>query len=89
MALVMGHEIVGNHLRSPSTASFGGWFDDNENSADRHVTVRNDGQYIVTGWVDAQNGYGAIARANFWVKIRYEPETDTWYLVEGPDLIPR
>lgn len=52
--------IVKSSLKSPSTAKFC-WI------TDATVTHLGNGEYKVTGWVDAQNSFGATLRQNFVV----------------------
>lgn len=37
-----------------------------------------DGKFIVKGYVDSQNGFGAMKRANFSAKCVYDPECKFW-----------
>lgn len=52
--------IVKDSLKSPSTAKFCPF-------TECRVTHLGNGEYKVTGWVDAQNSYGATLRSNFVV----------------------
>jgi hypothetical protein len=73
-AYVMSQQYVKTTLRSPSTAQFG-WY------GDRNV-VRHLGncEYNVQGYVDAQNGFGAMIRSEFTVRLR-ETNRETWTVV--------
>lgn len=53
-------DIARNSLKSPSTAKFCSF-------PDAKVTHLGNGKYKVTGWVDAENGFGAKIRQNFTV----------------------
>lgn len=55
--------IVSN-LTSPSTAKFAG-------ITSVQFTELDNCRYIVTGYVDSQNGFGAMVRSNFKVFTRY------------------
>jgi len=58
------HERVLQVLKSPSTADFGLW--------DEKATKWNDGEYYgytIKGYVDSQNGFGAIIRSNYTVNV--------------------
>ncbi|MFT6127944.1 MAG: hypothetical protein ACJA2M_000927 [Polaribacter sp.] len=58
------HEKVLKLLKSPSTADFGLW--------DEKAYKWNDGEYYgytIKGYVDSQNGFGAILRTNYSVNI--------------------
>lgn len=39
---------------------------------------RKDGKFIVKGYVDSQNGFGAMKRANFRAKCVYYPNGKYW-----------
>lgn len=52
--------IVEDYLKAPSTAKFC-------KLSDATVTHLGNGEYMVTGWVDAENSYGAMIRSNFVV----------------------
>lgn len=40
-----------------------------------------DGVYLVDGYVDAQNGFGAMLRSNWECKIKENPD-ETWTLID-------
>lgn len=52
--------IVESYLKAPSTAKFC-------EQSDATVTHLGNGEYMVTGWVDAENSYGAMIRSDFVV----------------------
>lgn len=52
--------IVKDYLKAPSTAKFC-------KLSDATVTHLGNGEYMVTGWVDAENFYGAMIRSDFIV----------------------
>ena len=52
--------IVESYLKAPSTATFCKF-------SDATVTHLGNGEYMVTGWVDAENSYGAMIRSDFVV----------------------
>lgn len=52
--------IVEGELKSPSTADFCSF-------TEAEVTHLGNGEYMVSGWVDAQNSFGAILRQSFVV----------------------
>lgn len=52
--------IVEDYLKAPSTAKFC-------KLSDATVTHLGNGEYMVTGWVDAENSYGAMIRSDFIV----------------------
>lgn len=49
-------EAVKRYLKSPGSAKFGG----------ESVTARD--PYVVTGWVDSQNGFGALVRNRYYCR---------------------
>lgn len=57
------HEAVQAKLKSPSTADFCG----NDIVNDSPATDANDGDKIVMGCVNAQNGFGAIVEVDYVV----------------------
>lgn len=58
-------------LKAPSTAEFSGY---------SSATVTNDGdRYVVQGYVDAANGFGAQIRTDFTCTVR--DTGDNWELV--------
>jgi hypothetical protein len=66
---VLAQEIVTNNCKSPSTASFGGF---GEQTYMSNVQFLGDGVYKAYGFVDAQNAFGAVRRANWSVEMKYE-----------------
>jgi len=93
MAEVMCEQFVEDNLRSPSTADFGGLFDDRdeavlmdaETASQLGVDVsslRNVGVWVVRGEVDAENAFGAMIRSEYLCVLDYEKEGETWYLLD-------
>jgi hypothetical protein len=74
----MAREFVKDLLKAPGTAEFGG----------ESVKDLGNGEFEITGWVDSQNSFGALLRADFKVKIRHV-EGNKWKLVKGPALLAR
>lgn len=62
-AWCMAEKFVRGNLRCPSTADFG-W-----QTARECVAYHGKGRYTATGWVDAQNGFGAMIRSRFVCKM--------------------
>lgn len=75
MAWVMAQEFVLRSLKCPSTASFGSVWKDYQDPRSC-VAYCGDGSYVCTGWVDAQNGFGAMIRSTFVCILR--ESGDTW-----------
>ena len=76
-AWVMAESFVKDRLKAPATASFGSVWGDYQ-SPDDCVTYLGKKRYKVTGWVDAENAFGAKIRNNFFCIVR--DEGDTWHL---------
>lgn len=70
MALVMSRTFVIEQLKSPASAEF------SDNLAD--VTQINDTVFKINSYVDFQNSFGALLRANYSCKIIYDPRNDTF-----------
>ena len=86
-AWVMAKQFVKDALKSPGTADFGSPFKDYQDPK-THVTELGGGKFQVTGWVDAQNGFGATVRNNFTVTVQ-NTGGDNWRTIEGPSLSER
>lgn len=66
MAYVMCQEFVSRQLRAPSTADYP-WM-----SADGVSSLhQGEGRYMVRGYVDAQNAFGATIRTNWTCDVQY------------------
>jgi hypothetical protein len=73
-AWVMAQDFVTSALRSPSTADFGsaGWFGGGEYQKPSESALNlGDGTWVVNGWVDAQNAFGATIRETWVIEMRY------------------
>ncbi len=81
-AWVAAQDAVRSRLRSPGTADFG-W-----QTASNQCKKSAPGQYIATGWVDSQNGFGAVLRTEFTVKVE-QGGSGSWRAVDGPHLTSR
>jgi len=81
-AFVMAQKFVEQNLKSPGSAEYG-W-----QTADECVTELGNGEYLVKGWVDAQNSFGAKIRNNFSLKLTYMGN-DKWRCTEGPYIVGR
>jgi hypothetical protein len=69
MAKVMCENFVEDRLKSPSSADFSGIFD---------TTITGSGtDYTVSGYVDAENIFGAMLRSNYTCEIR-DSGNDKW-----------
>ncbi|HEX3850492.1 MAG TPA: hypothetical protein VHW01_05965 [Polyangiaceae bacterium] len=86
-AWVMAKHFVTNSLKSPSTADFGSLLDGTYQSGDDCCHVLSGGAWRCSGWVDAQNSFGAKTRANFTIDMK--PSGTGWVVTNGPDLTER
>jgi hypothetical protein len=67
-AWIIAQDFVKEQLVSPGSADFGGWLDQ---TADQCVTDLGQGHYVVRGWVDSQNKFGAKLRSHFTCTVEY------------------
>lgn len=73
-ACSMSQNFVKDNLKAPATAKFPMWTQEN-------CTATHTGNnWTVTSFVDAQNGFGALIRSDYTVRMTYHPERDTWTL---------
>jgi len=82
-AWIMCQEFVKRNLKSPSSADFGGLLAGDWQDPATHAIHMGNGKYRCTGFVDAQNSFGAQIRNQFSLTIKYTGN-DNWKLVEGP-----
>lgn len=61
-AWVCAEDIVEQNLKSPSSADFCSY-------TDADILNLGDNEYKISGWVDAQNGFGATIRTDFTVTL--------------------
>lgn len=72
-AITIAEKQVKAKLKSPSTAKF--------SAASETSVTRSGNTWRVTGWVDAQNGFGATLRNSYTVKIEFA-SSDTYTVKE-------
>jgi len=71
---VQAKEIVKNKLRSPSTAEFPGAYE-----YVKHITKIDENTFEINSYVDSQNGFGAVGRSFFTIRIVYaNDELSSW-----------
>lgn len=68
-ALIQSRVYIQNKLRSPGSAEF-------DSSIDG-VKQINDTTFTVSSYVDSQNGFGALLRSEYSLKIIFHPSEDT------------
>lgn len=73
-AWVMAQEFVLKSLKSPSTAKF----PFSRSSEGVNISTLGNKRYSVSGWVDAQNSYGAVVRTKWNCTV--VDKGDTWGL---------
>lgn len=70
---------VADRLKAPASAKFSGWLDSS-------TAVLHDGALAVRGYVDAQNGYGALIRTDWVCTVR---PSGSAYSLQSVELVPR
>lgn len=79
-AWVATQMFIKQRLKSPSTASFGRWF---EQPCSEVVAPLGNYRYGVNAFVDSQNSFGGIARTYFTVVVR---EQNNKWILESIDI---
>ena len=75
-AWVMAQTFVEKRLKAPSTAKFPSINEDGVN-----VTPLGNNEYNVFGFVDSQNGFGAMIRTRFFCRLR-DDGNGSWRLLD-------
>lgn len=70
-------EFVTDRLRSPGSAEFRNYFEDD---GEVRVTGTGNGPYVVRSTVDSQNGFGALLRSDFTCTVNHVGDGN-WRLV--------
>lgn len=78
-AWVMAERFVRNRLNSPSTASFSD-LSGNFPNPEQAVTILEDNQVLIQGFVDAENAFGGTVREQFVCQLEYQGDSN-WRLV--------
>lgn len=70
-AYIIQKDAVKSKLKSPSTAKFPGY---------QNAIVRSEEGCIfrILGYVDAQNGFGAIIRTRYETVVKHYPQNESW-----------
>lgn len=74
MACIMAQDFMEDQLKAPATAKFARCSRDS-------ATFEGDGEFIVTSYVDAQNGFGAMIRTTFVMRVKSVGD-DKWKMLE-------
>ncbi len=69
-AVVCAQMKVKEQLKSPSTADF-------QPSIDMQIETTDNLSYKIAGYVDSQNGFGAMVRSNFVCDLTVHPESES------------
>jgi hypothetical protein len=77
-ASVMCEYFVKNRLKAPSTAKFPHYWELEITTYGKNEGVKD--AFRVKGYVDAQNGFGAMIRSNYICDVQYISE-DNWNLI--------
>ena len=82
-AYTMAEEQVKKHLKAPSTASFC-------RMSETSFTRDEENTYVMTGWVDAENSYGAKLRSIWGIKVKLDGEKMTMVrlIIDGETVYP-
>lgn len=72
-AFLYGQEFVKRNLKAPRSAKFGGY----RNTSVQHYTGC---KFVVSGYVDSQNSFGAMLRSNYSVTLT--PNGRNWTLLD-------
>jgi hypothetical protein len=67
-------KFVTDRLRAPATAQFPSY-------SEQKASKNNDGSFIVVGYVDAQNGFGANIRTYYGCTVMPKGNDGNWTLV--------
>lgn len=70
----MSQEFVKRRLKAPSTAEFP-WFSDDQ----VRVQIKPGCKFVIVGYVDAQNGFGAQIRTRYISELEYQQSARKWY----------
>lgn len=68
-ALIISREFIKKQLKAPSSAKF--------NSDIESVKQVDESTFIINGWVDSQNSFGAMLRNTYHCKLKYKGDMAT------------
>lgn len=74
-ACIVAEKFVKQSLKAPATAEF-------PPGTSQCRTTQSGRKWTVTSYVDSQNGFGALIRTYYVVKMDYQPATDTYRLLD-------
>lgn len=73
-AFVMSQSFVSQKLRAPATASYP-WITDDAVSV---TPTGGECEFIVLAYVDSQNGFGALIRSKYSIRVKFDKATGYW-----------
>ncbi len=76
MAYAMAQRQVEGRLKVPSSARFASY------GSEAHAIPDGNCGFVVSGFVDSQNSFGAMLRKYFVVRLQIDTETERWRLVD-------
>lgn len=74
-AYVAAKNLIKEKLKSPNSAKF-------SHITETTVTKYNGCIFEFSGYVDAQNSFGAMLREDYKIKVKYSETKDTYYLID-------
>lgn len=79
----LAEKQVKKHLKAPSTASFC-------RMSEASFSKDEENTYVMTGWVDAENSFGAKLRSNWGIKVKVSSEKMTMVrlIIDGETVYP-
>jgi hypothetical protein len=74
-AHTMAERYVEDRLKAPSTAKFPRY-------AGSQVSYIGNCEFVVKSYVDAQNSFGAMLRSDYYVRLKYDPNSNSYYPID-------
>jgi hypothetical protein len=76
LAHIMAQKFVTDKLKAPSTAEFSDYGDSGTSA--KHI---GDCSHEILGYVDSQNGFGAMIRTTYYAIVKNDIGTNNWRLI--------
>lgn len=77
-AYFTGQEFVKRKLISPSSADF-----PHTGDKDVYITIMDECEFHIRGYVDANNAFGTTVRTNYSLLMEYSKQDKKWYLISS------
>lgn len=77
-AYFAGQEFVKRKLKSPSSADF-----PHTGDKDVYITIMDECEFHIRGYVDANNAFGVKVRTNYSMLIEYSRANRSWHLTSS------